>query len=160
MTAALGLQMQRGLESRLVPHQSITDRLDFAPPNYKTPHVIMEHLATDFLEPVTTQFYTISYSQRVNRRPNSEELFIFPSELSIKQLIPRFQVMLNTAGIVHKLTPETIEDKTELVLIGYTSKHSLFSEAYTQSFLPLLYAAVCTFVKQQRAIKLGKTISQ
>lgn len=122
-------------------------------PNFAEPGVIMEYLATDFPEPLTTQFYTSLYAQMHNVQPTSEKVYTFPTQSSLSDIVTALQRTLRIANVQHVVTPQTIDARTEAATFRYTPKYDPASKEFKNVFLPLLYGALGTIIHQFRGVE-------
>ena len=124
---------------------------------YTEPYVIMEKLATDFPEPLSTVFYTSAYAQRNNVQPTSEQVFQFPDGFTLETIVQRFQIVLRAASVPHVMTPATVGTGPEVVAFKYKPKYPADSYDYANIFLPLLYGALGLVVHQFQGRQIQKT---
>ncbi len=124
---------------------------------YTEPHVIMEHLATDYPDPLSTLLYTSAYAQLNNVQPTSAKVFRFPKELSISDIVKVFRPILRNANIPYAITPGAIDDKTEIVTVNYGPTYGQSSAGSEQIFLPLLYGALDVLIKTCRGAEVQQT---
>tara|TARA_Y100000310_G_C20504528_1_gene725747 strand:- start:93 stop:458 length:366 start_codon:yes stop_codon:yes gene_type:complete len=90
--------------------------------------VIMERLATDFPEPLSTLFYTVGYSQRMELIPTSEKVYEFPEGTSLERIAGDFQQILRSASVPFKIEPSTIDADVEWVKLVYFQGYDYASD--------------------------------
>ncbi len=127
---------------------------------YAEPYVIMEKLATDFPDLLSTKLYTSAYAERNNLQPTSEEVFQFPDGFTLEAIVQRFRTILKVVSVPHVMTPETVKMGTEVVTFKYKSNYNVNSSDYKDVFLPLLYGALGLVVKEFQGRPLNETKSQ
>ena len=115
---------------------------------YTEPYVIMEKLATDFPEPLSTRFYTSAYAQRNSLQPTSEQVFQFPDGFRLEHIVQRFRTILTAASVQHGMAPEAVDQMAELVAFKYKPRYVPTSPDFKNIFLPLLYGALGLIVQQ------------
>ena len=157
MVSAVALGRQTTVRPSGVPDlfERVFGGQDFQLDAYTEPHVIMERLATDFPEPLTTRFYTSAYAERNNLQPTGkqdEQVFQFPDGFTLETIVQRFQTILRTASVPHQMAPESVVKGvvkgTEVVTFKYIPKYPVDSSDYANIFLPLLYGALGFVIRE------------
>ena len=120
----------------------------------KSGTVIMEYLATDYPEPLTTLFYTSAFAQREKVQPTSEKVFEFSGDLTLQELVTRFHSILRPASIPFTSEPQDLDDTVEHVKIRYNPKEGPPSKHFHDVFMPLLYASLGLLIKQDHATQI------
>ncbi len=122
--------------------------------------VIMEYLATDFPEPLTTLLYTSGYAQKHEIVPTSEKVFMFPDRFTLQDIVTASQRTLRAASVPFVMEPKNIDETVEQVRFGYKPKEAPGSDYFYNIFMPLLYAALGTIIKQHEGVEVSVPQSQ
>ena len=127
---------------------------------YTEPYVIMEKLATDFPDPLTTKIYTSAYAERNHLQPTSEEVYQFPDGVRLETIVQRFQIVLRDASVPYVRTPEIVEMGTEVVTFKYKPRYASTSPDFKNFFLPPLYGALGLVIQEFQGRSLNETKPQ
>lgn len=122
--------------------------------------VIMEYLATDYPEPLSTLLYTSDLAQRNEILPTSEKVFMFPDRFTLQDIVTASQRVLRAAGVQFVMEPENIDETIEQVRLEYKPKENPGSDYFYNIFIPLLYGALGTIIKQHEGVEVSAPQSQ
>lgn len=122
--------------------------------------VIMKYLATDWPDPLSTLFYTQRYAQKWEIVPTNERVFVFPDRFTLQDIVTASQRTIRAASVPFVMEPENIDETVEQVRFGYKPKEAPGSDYFYNIFMPLLYAALGTIIKQHEGVEVSVPQSQ